>query len=261
MAANDSSSGDDTTSTDETLVFPFERAMLKLRINKTWVNRFTDAGLRLVRRTPSREDEIQAGHKDQRGPRHYLRLGNRTNAAGQDKGDSGKLRIEFNPNNPNKEIFADPAKAIRVDTVFQDFLAAGYVIADVHILKRDGEQRGMGFLVIVFREGVKAFEPSPACKQVMQDMFGRHYRSVFVWENPDDTCTINANMAIVGHELTKVTDARTLRFSYIKGEDRTRWASRILSKDAPFPDLFPAPTPKATQAKPDGPQPNGPAAA
>ncbi len=243
---------DETEETD-LKILPFERALLKVRVNKTWVRRFTEAGLRLVRRTPSREDEIEAGHVDQRGERHYLRLGNRVNAAGQDKGDSGIARIKFNPNDERGGNPADPTKAIRVDLVFLDLMAAGYVMADMHILKRDGEQRGMGFLVIVFKEGVEPFKAQPECLSVAQALFERFYRSVFVWENPDDTATINANMAVVGPELVATTDTRALRFAFITGESKTRWDSRIIAKTKPFAQFYdPASEDSTPESNPEG---------
>ncbi len=213
---------------------PFGFALLKVRVNSKWIQRLTAAGIRTVRRNPARELAVQAKHKEQRGERHYLRLGKRTNAADQEKGDSGIKRIGFNEHFPLQGNPADPAKAARVDKVFEDLIAAGYVMSDIHILKRDGEKRGMGFLVIVFQEGVEDFVAEESCLQVLENLFGRYYRSVWVWENPDGSATINANMAIVGNDLEQVTDSRAIRFAYIQGEDKTRWASRKIAKNADF---------------------------
>lgn len=209
------------TSTSVPVPVPFSFILVKLRVNARKIERLEEIGVRVIERTDTRALALQAEHVDQRGEAHYVRRGERVNAAGQKLGDSGELTIEFNPDNPGKGQVADPKAAMNLELLSGDLHTAGYVLADVHIVRRPGEQNGMGFLVLVFQVGTESLELGADLEAALDQYVDGYYRSVFVWENPDGSATINANRAVVGDELDAVSDRRTLRFAWADGQ--TSW--------------------------------------
>lgn len=203
---------------------PYEFLLLKVRVNPRKIAALRKAGLRVVERTDTHQLELRAAHEAQRGARHYVRLGVRKNATGATVGDSGTLRIKFNPDmSQNGGAPADPDKAITVGRAAEDLEAIGYRFQDAHVLQRPEEPNGMGFLVVVMQLSA---EPAPITKAVA-DLINQYvdgnYRTVFVYENPDGSATVNANHAVVGGELEQATDKRELRFRFEDGA--THWES------------------------------------
>jgi hypothetical protein len=200
---------------------PFPLILVKTRVNRRKIEALKSAGVRVVDRTDTRTYEIRANHEAQRGHKHYVRGGERENATGEKVGDSGCERIGFNrPENGT----ADPTKVMTLAKVIEDLEAMGYRFRDCHVLVRPEEPNGMGFLVIAMvmnpDEVMSVTEQAAA---MINDYTTRCYRSVFVFENPDGSCTINANHGVVGDDLKAATDRRELRFRVEDG--RTHWES------------------------------------
>lgn len=201
---------------------PFQFVLLKTRINRRKIEKLEAAGIRVVERTDTRALQLQAEHVAQRGERHYYRLGDRMNAAGQVMGDSGWLRIAFNKD-------GDVDKAMTVKSVVADLEAIGYGLTDVHVMVRPGEQNGMGFLVLVYQVETDPFvSPTPEASQLVNEYVTGFYRSCYVYENPDDGATVNANTSVVARELEAATDKRHLRFRFDAEAGRTYWESAKL---------------------------------
>lgn len=215
------------TETDTTTAAPFEFILVKTRVNGKKIRALEEAGIRVVERTDTRTYQIRAAHEAQRGHRHYVRLGERTNATGEKVGDSGRQRISFNPDKTKDGGQpADLAKAMSLTKAIDDVEAIGYRFLECHVMRRPEEPNGMGFLVIVMVLNPPESETMPLTAEagaMIQDYTKRFYRSVFVFENPDGSCTINSNHSVVGSDLEKATDRRELRFRFEEG--RTYWGS------------------------------------
>lgn len=207
-------------STESTV--PFRFVLVKMRVNARKIEKLEDARIRVLERSDERARQIQDGHSAQRGRRYYLRLGERMNVAGQIMGDSGWQRIAFNQE-------GDVNKAMTLKDVIGDLESLGYVLSDVHVMVRSGDQNGMGFLVLTYQVEAEPFvTPSPEASRLMGEYVTGFYRSVFVYENPDDGATVNANTAVVGGDLAIAEDRRHLRFRFDAEAGRTHWESAKL---------------------------------
>lgn len=195
--------------------------------------RLCDAQIRIANRDGRKQQDLIHNH-EQDVPADEVEDRERMNSVGWNLVDSGKARITFNP--PEEESGdADPTKATTASLLHQDLINAGYKLVDVYILRRPGEQPNQGLLVARYvpndHEDPPLEEDGKLWAEVSR-IFAQHYYSAYVYDNPDNTMSVD--VAGVVHRKTSpsifaVRQRRELRACIGKSGGLT-WRNNLLRR-------------------------------
>lgn len=158
------------------------------------------AGIRLVQRDGRKQNDLIHDHgQDVPEEEHDDRT--RDNSTGWKLVDSGTPRIHFNA--PDEEKQVNTTCATTPALLPQDLCKSGYKLAGAYVLKRPGENQGHGILVLSY---VLLDHEDPAIdlptnqQEAIQKVLDTFYRSAYVYDNPDNTMSVD--VAGVVHEKT-----------------------------------------------------------
>lgn len=222
---------------------PTVPVLLNIGANKTWHKRFVAAGVHVKRESRQQLESVEAQRNETFGKDHRQRLGGRTDSAGNTVGDDGTPLFGASEEGA-------PYDGMSLDKVIGDLRRQGYVLTRIWLKLKENQHAGMGALMMSFNPEGEALELSDELQDVIDRCLARPFKHVHVWDNRKTagTATVNPRHAVPEQEIAALTDPRTLRI-------------RIDKEGIPRFSCVKVPTPKATQAKPEGPQPDGPAAA
>ncbi len=202
--------------------------IFRYRVNANAIKELRRNGVGLINRAEERQAEIIEGHKAHKGIEYYFADGKeRENSAGWIVGGSGITMLAINA--PDKETkLADPAIATTLEWVPNDLARAGFFLSYMQIVKVPGEQRGMGFLELIFEKD-DGIGLDDRLLNVLNRIIDGDRRSVWVYWNPiPETFCIPANTVVTEEALGVVTDHRNLHCQIETvegGEEFLRWYS------------------------------------